>query len=54
VHEHLGDVFAKRGDITRALSLYKVALALEPESKGEANLRSKIADIEKQTQTTLK
>jgi tetratricopeptide (TPR) repeat protein len=54
VHEHLGDVFAKRGDNTRALSLYRVALTLEPESKGEASLRSKIAEIEKQTQTTLK
>ncbi|MGZ4779770.1 MAG: tetratricopeptide repeat protein [Thermoanaerobaculia bacterium] len=54
VHEHLGDVFAKRGDITRALSLYKVALTLEPESKSETSLRSKIAEIEKQTQTTLK
>lgn len=50
VHEHLGDVLAKRGDATRALSLYRVALTLDPESKDEAKLRSKIADLEKQQQ----
>ena len=50
VHEHLGDVMAKRGDATRALSLYRVALTLDPESKDEAKLRSKIADLEKQQQ----
>jgi tetratricopeptide (TPR) repeat protein len=54
VHEHLGDVFAKRGDITRALSLYRAALTLEPEAKDELSLRNKIAELEKQTQTTLK
>lgn len=51
VHEHLGDVLARRGDYGRALSLYRVALTLEPEPKDEAKLRSKIADIEKQSQT---
>jgi len=50
VHEHLGDVLAKRGDTTRALSLYRVALTLDPESKDEAKLRSKIAELEKQQQ----
>jgi tetratricopeptide (TPR) repeat protein len=50
VHEHLGDVLAKRGDATRALSLYRVALTLDPESKDEAKLRSKIAELEKQQQ----
>jgi tetratricopeptide (TPR) repeat protein len=50
VHEHLGDVFAKRGDLVRALSLYKVALGLEPEAKDEAKLRTKIAELEKQSQ----
>jgi tetratricopeptide (TPR) repeat protein len=54
VQEHLGDVFAKRGDITRALSIYRAALTLEPEPKDEASLRSKIVELEKQTQTTLK
>ena len=49
VHEHLGDVFAKQGNLTRALDLYRVALKLEPESKDEAQLRSKIAEAEKQT-----
>ncbi len=48
VHEHLGDVFAKRGDYHRALGLYREALTLEPESKDEAKLRSKIAEVEKQ------
>lgn len=48
VHEHLADVLAKRGDATRALSLYRVALTLDPESKDEAKLRSKIAELEKQ------
>jgi tetratricopeptide (TPR) repeat protein len=50
VREHLGDVFAKRGDFHRALDLYRNALALEPEPKDEAKLRSKIADVEKQSQ----
>jgi predicted Zn-dependent protease len=48
VHEHLGDVFAKRGDLGRALDLYRTALKLEPEAKDEAKLRSKIAELEKQ------
>jgi predicted Zn-dependent protease len=49
VREHLGDVFAKRGDYGRALDLYKSALTLDPDSKDEAKLRSKIAETEKQT-----
>ncbi len=48
VHEHLGDVVAKRGDAARALEIYRAALKLEPEAKDEAKLRSKIAEIEKQ------
>jgi tetratricopeptide (TPR) repeat protein len=48
VHEHLGDVLAKRGDVGRALEVYKTALKLEPEAKDEAKLRSKIAELEKQ------
>jgi tetratricopeptide (TPR) repeat protein len=48
VHEHLGDVFAKRGNYKRALDLYRAALTLEPEEKDEAKLRSKIAEVEKQ------
>lgn len=48
VHEHLGDVFAKRGDLHRALDLYREALTLEPEAKDEAKLKSKIAELEKQ------
>jgi predicted Zn-dependent protease len=51
VHEHLGDVLAKRGDVGRALNAYKQALTLEPEKKDEAKLRSKIAELEKQTQS---
>jgi len=48
VHEHLGDVFAKRGNYKRALDLYHVALTLDPEAKDEAKLRSKIAQTEKE------
>ena len=48
VHEHLGDVFAKRGEYHRALDLYREALTLEPEAKDEAQLRLKIAEVEKQ------
>ena len=48
VHEHLGDVLAKRGQVSRALELYRAALKLEPEAKDEAKLRSKIAELEKQ------
>ncbi len=50
VREHLGDVFAKRGDYHKALDLYRTALTLDPEAKDEAKLRSKIAEVEKQTQ----
>ncbi len=48
VHEHLGDVLAKRGDVHRALDLYRAALTLEPEPKDEAKLRLKIAELERQ------
>ena len=48
VKEHLGDVLAKRGDYKRAIEQYRTALALEPEAKDEAKLRSKIAEVEKQ------
>lgn len=48
VHEHLGDVLAKRGNYKRALDLYRVALTLDPEAKDEVLLRSKIAETEKQ------
>lgn len=51
VHQHLGDVFAKRGDLVRALSLYRNALAMQPESQDEAKIRAKIADVEKRTQS---
>ncbi|HYM60207.1 MAG TPA: tetratricopeptide repeat protein, partial [Thermoanaerobaculia bacterium] len=47
VLEHLGDVLAKRGDIPKALNLYRTALKFEPEAKDEEKLRSKIADLEK-------
>lgn len=47
VHEHLGDVLAKRGDMQRALKLYRTAVDLDPESKDVDKLRSKIAEIER-------
>jgi predicted Zn-dependent protease len=46
VHEHLGDVLAKRGDMERALRSYRTALSLDPEGKEVDKLRSKIAEIE--------
>ena len=46
VHEHLGDVLAKRGDMPRALQSYRTALSLAPEAKEEEKIRSKIAEIE--------
>jgi len=52
VHEHLGDVLAKRGDMQRALKLYQTAVDLDPESKDVPKLRSKIAEIEHGGQTT--
>jgi len=48
VHEHLGDVLAKRGDVHRALDLYREALTFEPGAKDEAKLRLKIAQLERQ------
>jgi predicted Zn-dependent protease len=48
VHEHLADVIAKRGDFHRAIDLYREALTLDPESKDQAKIRSKIAELEKQ------
>lgn len=47
VHEHLGDVLAKRGDVHRALDLYREALTFEPEAKDEAKIRLKIAELER-------
>lgn len=47
VHEHLGDVLAQRGDMKRALELYRTAMDLDPESKDIDKLRSKIAEIER-------
>lgn len=52
VHEHLGDVLAKRGDLDRALQSYRTALTLDPESKDVDKIRSKIAEIERKSQTS--
>ncbi len=52
VHEHLGDLFAKRGNTERALALYRTALSLDPESKDVPKLRTKIAEIERRGQTS--
>ena len=46
----LGVCYRKRGDYHKALDLYRTALTLDPEAKDEAKLRSKIAEVEKQTQ----
>ena len=47
VHEHLGDVLAKRGDMQRALDSYRIALSLGPDAKEVDKLRSKIAELER-------
>jgi len=52
VHEHLGDVLAKRGSTQRALQAYKTALTLDPETKELETLRSKIAELERKSQTS--
>lgn len=52
VFEHLGDVLAKRGDVQRALQLYRQAADLDPDSKDIEKLRSKIAELERGAQTT--
>src|SRR5260370_17402623 len=48
VQQHLGDVFAKRGDVHRALDLYRAALTLEPDAKDQVKLKTKIAELERQ------
>ncbi len=50
VHEHLADVLAKRGETGRALSLYRAALTLDPESKEGPKIKVKIAELERQQQ----
>lgn len=52
VHEHLGDVLAKRGDRERALQSYRTALDLDPESKDVEKIRTKIAELERKSQTS--
>jgi predicted Zn-dependent protease len=46
VHEHLGDVLAKRGDMSRALQSYRTAISLDPEAKEVEKIRAKIAELE--------
>jgi tetratricopeptide (TPR) repeat protein len=52
VQQHLGDVLARRGQLVRALDVYRAALKLDPEAKDESSLRSKIAQLEKQSSET--
>lgn len=54
VHEHLGDVLVKRGDVQRALQSYRTAISVDPESKDVEKLRSKIAELERGDQTSQK
>lgn len=49
VHEHLGDVLAKRGDMSRALQAYRTAITLDPDAKEAEKIRSKIAEIERRS-----
>jgi len=52
VYEHLGDVLAARGDLDRALKVYRTALDLDPESKDVDKIRNKIAELERKAQTS--
>ncbi|HVT45375.1 MAG TPA: tetratricopeptide repeat protein [Thermoanaerobaculia bacterium] len=47
IQEHLGDLFARKGDHSRALDLYRNALSLKPEETSLDLLRTKIAELEK-------
>ncbi len=47
VHEHLGDVLAKRGEMDRALRSYRTALSLDPAAQEGDKIRAKIAQLEK-------
>jgi predicted Zn-dependent protease len=47
IQEHLGDLFARRGQRERALESYRLALSLEPEPQEEAKLRTKISELER-------
>lgn len=49
IQEHLGDLFAQRGEMEKALERYQTALKLGPESGDDSKLRVKIADIEKKS-----
>lgn len=44
---HLAEVVALRGQPDRAVELYRLAIELDPESKDIQQLRSKIADLER-------
>jgi tetratricopeptide (TPR) repeat protein len=46
VHEHLGDVLAKRGQKSRALEVYRTALSLDPEETETTAIKAKIAELE--------
>jgi tetratricopeptide (TPR) repeat protein len=52
VYEHLGDVLAARGDLDRALKVYRTALDLDPDSKDVDKIRGKIAELERKAQTS--
>ncbi|HET7437232.1 MAG TPA: tetratricopeptide repeat protein [Thermoanaerobaculia bacterium] len=52
VHEHLADVLVRRGEGDRALQLYRLALSLDPDPKESETLRTKIAELERQSQTS--
>jgi len=46
IQEHLGDLFAKRGEYPKALERYREALKLEPQDDEEKKLKTKIAELE--------
>ena len=50
VRAHLADVLAKRGEVKKALEIYRMALTLDPDPKDEEMIRSKIEEVERQVQ----
>src|SRR5947209_20444526 len=45
VHEHLGDVFAKRGDANRVLTMYRAAMKIDQDSKELDKNRSYLTEL---------
>lgn len=54
IQAHLGDVYMKKGQPAKALERYRAALDLRPAKDDEAEIRTKIADAEKRSASSLR